>query len=116
MIGSGFEMFRPTQACRELEVLREIGRSSSVSQRGLARVAGVSATMVNAYIDDLVGRGLLEVHGETNRSYRYHLTPAGLERLDALQRRLQQEVFELGASLRRELRLDEPLPPQARSA
>ena len=80
MLGDAFRFFRPTKDAREMAVLAEIEKSATVSQRGLARAAGVSATMVNAYIDDLVGRGLLSVTGETNRTYRYHLTAEGLAR------------------------------------
>jgi DNA-binding MarR family transcriptional regulator len=75
-----------------------------MSQRGLARVAGVSATMVNAYVDDLVGRGLLEVTGETNRTYRYRLTPAGEARRDEIFFQVSREVFQLYGRLREEMR------------
>ena len=119
MIGIRFEMFRPSKEYRELAVLREINRSSVVSQRGLARAAGVSATMINAYVDDLVGRGLLDVTGDTNRSYRYHLTDAGRAREVELAQKLQQELFQIHAALRHEL-LGVPVegtpPAQAQSA
>ena len=45
---------------RDDGVLAEIGTNDAVSQRGLAKAAGVSATMINAYIDDLVARGQRE--------------------------------------------------------
>ncbi len=63
MLGDAFRFFRPTRDAREMAVLAEIEKNASISQRGLARAAGVSATMVNAYIDNLVGRGLLAVSG-----------------------------------------------------
>ena len=119
MIGIHFEMFRPSKEYRELAVLREINRSSVVSQRGLARAAGVSATMINAYVDDLVGRGLLDVSGDTNRSYRYFLTDAGRAREVDLVQILRQELFEIQSALRHELSgaPEEGAPPaQAQSA
>ena len=128
LIGT-FQLFKPSRECREMAVLAEISKSDSVSQRGLARAAGVSATMINAYIDQLVGRGLIEVTGETNRSYKYHLTEAGAVLHRETFRQLAREIFELYARLQRELRsgshdeetlrlLQEPAaaPPEAQSA
>lgn len=123
MLKVSFRLLRPSRECREMVVLAEIGKNESISQRHLARAAGVSATMINAYVDDLVGRGLLEVTGETNRTYRYHLTPSGRERHERIFRELVQEVFELYAALKHELREEQggpPLeaepPPQVQSA
>ena len=59
MLTQSLNHIKPSREYREMEVLADIGRNERVSQRSLARAAGVSATMVNAYVDDLVGRGLL---------------------------------------------------------
>ena len=104
ILTGSFQLLKPSRECREMAVLAEIGKSDAVSQRSLARAAGVSATMINAYVDDLVGRGLLEVTGDTNRSYRYHLTEAGRVRHEEIFRQLSREVFELYAQLKHELR------------
>jgi DNA-binding MarR family transcriptional regulator len=118
MLNGSFQLLKPTRDCREMAVLREIGKSELVSQRGLARAAGVSATMINAYVDDLVGRGLIEVTGDTNRTYRYFLTDAGRERETALAALFSKEVFELYAQLKHDLlgAPEAPAEPEARSA
>jgi DNA-binding MarR family transcriptional regulator len=124
MLTGSFQLLRPSRECREMAVLAEIGKSDTVSQRSLARAAGVSATMVNAYVDDLVGRGLLEVTGDTNRTYRYRLTEAGRGRHEEIFRQLVREVFEIYAALKHQLRVAsgdaaadaEPAPPEAQSA
>jgi DNA-binding MarR family transcriptional regulator len=103
LIGT-FQLIKPSRECREMAVLAEIDKSSTVSQRGLARAAGVSATMINAYVDDLVGRGLLDVTGDTNRTYRYQLTEAGRVRQAEIFRQLSGEIFELYAQLKHELK------------
>jgi DNA-binding MarR family transcriptional regulator len=103
LIGT-FQLIKPARECREMAVLAEIEKSPVVSQRGLARAAGVSATMINAYVDDLVGRGLLDVTGDTNRTYRYHLTEAGRARRAEIFRQLSGEIFELYAQLKHELK------------
>ena len=117
MLTGATHLLKPTRECREMAVLAEIGRSEAVSQRSLARAAGVSATMINAYVDDLVGRGLIDVTGDTNRTYRYHLTESGRTRHEEIFRQLVREVFELYARLKHELRVasgDEL--PEAQSA
>ena len=120
MLTGSFQLLKPSRECREMAVLAEIGKSAVVSQRGLARAAGVSPTMINAYIDDLVGRGLIEVTGDTNRTYRYHLTEPGRARHEEVFRALQLEVFELYAQLKHELREASaeaaPPAPEAQSA
>ena len=124
MVTGTFQLLKLSRECREMAVLAEIGKSEAVSQRSLARAAGVSATMINAYVDDLVGRGLLDVTGETNRTYRYHLTEAGRLRHEEIFRQLVREVFELYLQLKHEMRgVDgEPTeaapaaPPEAQSA
>src|SRR6185436_12339477 len=120
MLTGSFQLLKPSRECREMAVLAEIGKGDAVSQRSLARAAGVSATMINAYVDDLVGRGLLEVTGDTNRTYRYHLTDAGRARHEEIFRALSREVFELYAQLKHELREATtdaaPPAPEAQSA
>jgi DNA-binding MarR family transcriptional regulator len=103
MVTGTFQLLRLSRECREMAVLAQIGKSEAVSQRSLARAAGVSATMINAYVDDLVGRGLLDVTGDTNRTYRYHLTEAGRLRHEEIFRQLVREVFELYLQLKHEM-------------
>ena len=103
MLTGSFQLIKPSRECREMAVLAEIGKCDAVSQRGLARAAGVSATMINAYVDDLVARGLLDVTGDTNRTYCYRLTEAGRTRHEEIFRELCREVFELHAQLKRRL-------------
>jgi DNA-binding MarR family transcriptional regulator len=124
MLTGSYQLLKPSRECREMAVLAEIGKCGTVSQRSLARAAGVSATMVNAYVDDLVGRGLLEVTGDTNRTYRYHLTESGRSRHEEIFRQLVREVFEIYAALKHQLRVASgeeglgagPAPPEAQSA
>jgi len=94
MLTRSFQFIRPSREYRELAILTELGKGSQVSQRALARVAIVSPTMVNAYVDSLVASGLVEVTGETNRTYRYHVTPAGRFRRDELFFQVTREVIQ----------------------
>jgi len=119
MLPDSLQYLRPTREYREMIVLSEIGRGGTVSQRSLARAAGVSATMINAYVDDLVGRGLLEVTGETNRTYRYFLTAPGRDRLDHLFTGVVRDVEALRryvAEAQAPVHALHPAGPQAQSA
>jgi DNA-binding MarR family transcriptional regulator len=124
MLTGSFQLIKPSRECREMAVLAEIGKGEAVSQRSLARAAGVSATMINAYVDDLVARELLEVTGDTNRTYRYRLTETGRARHEEIFRQLCLEVFELHAQLKHRLlgateaggAAVEPASPEAQSA
>lgn len=111
MFTPDLKFVKPSREYREMAVLSEIRGGGRVSQRKLARAAGVSATMINAYVDDLVGRGLLDVSGETNRTYRYTLTPEGLDRCDALRREVSREIAELYGRMRAEFEAPEPESP-----
>lgn len=99
------QFVRPARPYRELAILTEIGAHPSVSQRSLARAAAVSATLVNAYIDSLVERGWVEVSGETNRTYRYALTPEGTARRDELARDAAREIARFYECMKEEFRL-----------
>jgi DNA-binding MarR family transcriptional regulator len=101
----GYRFILPTREYRELTVLKEVARNPRATQRSMAAAAGVSAAMVNAYVDDLVTRGLLGVSGDTNRTYRYVLTGAGSARCEALLQELLDEAEDLCARLREGQRL-----------
>jgi DNA-binding MarR family transcriptional regulator len=102
MLSGPLRFIRPSREYREMALLYEIGKGAPISQRGLARIAQVSATMVNAYVDDLVSRGLLDVSGDTNRTYSYRLTPAGAQRSDELFFQVSREVVEVHARVKAE--------------
>ena len=96
---AAFQFFRLTRDAREMAVLGEVEKGPDVSQRALARAAGVSATMVNAYVDDLMCRGLLYVTGETNRTYKYFLTADGAARRRDLEAALRRELEVVRAAI-----------------
>ena len=51
--------------------------------------------MVNNYMKELCRIGLMEYHRRTIKSVTYHLTPAGVAQLEALQRELMREMVEM---------------------
>ncbi len=65
---------------KELEVLENIYHSSSsIRQRDLAEVVGLSLGMTNAILKRLTSKGLLKVKKVNNRNIRYVVSPDGIE-------------------------------------
>ena len=61
---------------KELEILENIYHSSSsVRQRDLAEIVGLSLGMTNAILKRLVKKGLLTVRKVNNRNIRYAVFP-----------------------------------------
>ena len=65
---------------KELEILENIYHSStSIRQRDLAEVVGLSLGMTNAILKRLTNKGLLKVKKVNNRNIRYVVSPEGIE-------------------------------------
>lgn len=66
---------------KEIEILENIYYSSSIKQRDLAEIAGLSLGMTNAIMKRLVTRGWLKMKKINNRNIRYAITPHGIEQI-----------------------------------
>ena len=65
---------------KELEILENIYKSSSsIRQRELAEVVGLSLGMTNAILKRLTNKGLLKVRKVNNRNIHYVVSPKGIE-------------------------------------
>jgi predicted transcriptional regulator len=69
----------------QLNILRDVAANAKVTQAELAKLCSLSVAMVNNYMKELCGSGLLEYRRKTAKSITYHLTPAGARYLEALQ-------------------------------
>ncbi len=76
-------MSTPFSASAELPVLEALAEEPSLSQRELARRAGLSLTRAHFVLKRLVEKGLVKVqnvaHSEHKLGYLYLLTPQGIE-------------------------------------
>jgi len=64
----------------EIEILERISRSkSTIRQRDLARIIGLSLGMTNSILKRLTSKGLLQVKKVNNRNIQYVVSPAGME-------------------------------------
>ena len=65
---------------KEIEILERISRSkSTIRQRDLARIIGLSLGMTNSILKRLTSKGLLKIKKVNNRNIQYVVSPAGME-------------------------------------
>ncbi|MFW6270253.1 MAG: winged helix-turn-helix transcriptional regulator [Bacillota bacterium] len=64
---------------REKDVLTILDKNNDISQRELAKKAGVSLGTVNSLVKKCVKKGLLKIERLNSRNLRYILTPAGMK-------------------------------------
>jgi DNA-binding MarR family transcriptional regulator len=65
---------------KEIEILERISRSkSTIRQRDLARIIGLSLGMTNSILKRLTNKGLLKIKKVNNRNIQYVVSPAGME-------------------------------------
>jgi len=88
----------------QLNILREIAANAHVTQAELAGRCSLSVAMVNNYMKELCGAGLIEYHRKTSKSVTYHLTSSGTEHLEGLQAELISEMVGMFVSAKEEIR------------
>jgi DNA-binding MarR family transcriptional regulator len=93
----------PTTKLRRLSVLLAIHDSPRLSQHKIAEMTDLSSSMVNNYMKRLQKEGLVKVSGETNRTQRYHLTPAGQKELFGLILDYSAEIIRLYSAAKKQV-------------
>ena len=88
----------------QLNILREVAANAHVTQAELARRCSLSVAMVNNYMKELCGFGLLEYHRKTAKSVTYHLTASGTKHLEALQWRQLEEMVGMFVAAKDQIR------------
>jgi predicted transcriptional regulator len=88
----------------QLNILREVSANPHITQAELAQLCSLSVAMVNNYMKELCGLGLLEYHRKTSKSVTYHLTPAGKRSLDLLQMELIDEMVGMFVAAKEQIR------------
>ena len=97
------QFLAPTKKLRRLSVLLTIDNDSTISQQEIGKLACLSGSMVNNYVKELQGEGLIIVGGDNNRSQTYHLTESGRMELQSLLRLYSKELVEIYGNARHEL-------------
>ena len=68
---------KPTEHLRSLQLLEEISKDSSVSQRKLSQRLGVALGVTNACLKKMINKGLVKAKGINHKRIAYYLTPKG---------------------------------------
>ena len=76
---------------RSLQILTELSRNDSVTQRDLSSNLGIALGLVNSYIRNLMAKGFITVKSIPPRRYAYFLTPKGLAEKTRLTYHLLQD-------------------------
>lgn len=66
---------------KELEILEHLHQDTSLHQRDLSRIVGLSLGMTNAILKRLATKGFLMVRKVNNRNIKYIVSPAGVEEI-----------------------------------
>jgi len=103
MVEVSLEFFHPTKIMRELFVLLCLDEAENVSQHELARRIGVSSSMANNYMKQLVGQGMVTISGHTNRTMKYAVTRKGNGRLTGLMSIYSREIARLYSIAKQEV-------------
>ena len=67
-----------TDQFKSLQILDELAKNDSLTQRDLAGRLGIALGLVNSYIKNLVAKGFITVKAIPPKRYAYYLTPKGL--------------------------------------
>ncbi len=68
---------KPTEHLRNLQLLEEVSKDSSVSQRKLSSSLGVALGVTNACLKKMIRKGHIKVKGINHKRIAYYLTPEG---------------------------------------
>jgi len=68
---------RPTKDLRNLQLLEEVSKDASMSQRKLSSCLGTALGVTNACLKKMIRKGHIKVKGINHKRIAYYLTPEG---------------------------------------
>jgi len=74
---TSFDVFKPPQEIRELNLLQELERNPIISQRELSHKFGIALGVTNACLKRMARRGWIRMMNQNRRKIGYFLTPKG---------------------------------------
>jgi DNA-binding MarR family transcriptional regulator len=101
MIEKSLRFFKPNRFLRELFLLLGFAQDPAMSQHNIAKIAGISSSMVHNYVKHFIEQGFITVQGGTNRTMQYLVSAAGKERTQELLTLYSEDVVQLYVIARR---------------
>jgi DNA-binding MarR family transcriptional regulator len=80
-----------TDQFKSLQILDELARNDSLTQRDLSSRLGIALGLVNSYIKNLIEKGFITVKTIPTKRYAYYLTPKGFTEKTRLAYHLLQD-------------------------
>ena len=87
---------------KSLQLLDEISRGESLSQRDLSKKLNVALGLVNSYMKNLVSKGYVTIKAIPAKRYTYYLTPNGFTEKTRLTYQLLQDYTNIYQEARRD--------------
>jgi len=72
--------FKPTLLYKEFMILDLIEKDANITQREISKIIGVAVSMINSYIENFVGKGLIKKKKHSTKTVEYFVTKKGMER------------------------------------
>ncbi len=94
------KFLKPTEHLRNLQLLEEISKDSSVSQRKLSQYLGVALGVTNACLRKMISKGLVKAKGINHKRIAYHLTPKGFSEKTKLTYHFLQHTIQYYSNLK----------------
>ncbi len=91
---------KPTEHLRNLQLLEEISKDSSVSQRKLSQYLGVALGVTNACLKKMINKGLVKAKGINHKRIAYYLTPRGFSEKTKLTYHFLQHTIQYYSNLK----------------
>ncbi len=94
---------KPTEDLRNLQLLEEISRDSSASQRKLSERLGVALGVTNACLKKMANKGYIKIKGINHKRISYFLTPEGFSEKTRLTYHFLEHTIHYYIDLKRNL-------------
>ena len=89
---------------KSLQLLDEISKGESLSQRDLSKKLNVALGLVNSYMKNLVSKGYVTIRAIPAKRYTYYLTPKGFSEKTRLTYKLLQDYTSIYRDARKDFR------------
>src|SRR3990172_744173 len=84
-----------TDSIRTLQILDEISKENSITQRGLSKRLGIGLGMINSYLKRLTQQGYIQVIKAERKRLHYLLTPMGIAEKSVLTYRYIKRSYQV---------------------
>jgi DNA-binding MarR family transcriptional regulator len=98
-----YNLFKPSESMRDLQLLEEIERNPRISQRELSHKFGIALGVTNACIKRMARRGLIRLKGIPPRRIAYYITPKGFAEKGNLALRFFSYNIRLYAEMKKQI-------------